>query len=265
MSAPLNSGVYEGVVVHTRLKPVRHRLRYNVFSLLLDLDELARLDQGLKRFSVGRFNLFGFREADHGPKPREAGGFPGLKPWVEGVLKEAGIAHGGRVLLLCYPRILGYVFNPLSVFFCHDAEERLTAVIYEVSNTFGGRHSYVIPVRAVEGGVVRQEADKKLEVSPFMEMDQRYHFRIRPPGLDEGGAVMIGIHQTDEAGPILNAVFSGERREITDAELARLARAHPLMTLKIMGAIHWEAWKLWRKGLRLVSGDVPKEPITVVR
>jgi len=263
-AAPFASGVYEGAVTHTRLKPVRHRLAYRVFSLLIDLDELPALDARLKRFSANRLNLFSVHEKDHGPKPRPAGEFPGVKAWIEGVLAEAGVPTGGPVRMLCYPRILGYVFNPITTYFCHDAGGRLSAVLYEVSNTFGGRHAYLIDAGEAEDGLLRHEADKRLHVSPFMEMETRYHFRIRPPELEAGGRALLAIRQTDAEGAILNAVFAGERRELTDPELMRLFRAHPLMTLKIIGAIHWEAWKLWRKGLKVLAGKTPAEPVTRV-
>ncbi|HTO27933.1 MAG TPA: DUF1365 domain-containing protein, partial [Devosia sp.] len=142
------SGIYTGMVVHKRLRPRRHRLSYRVFSLLLDLDELPALS--LRWLAVNRPGLLSFREADHGD-----GG--ALRPWVTARLAGAGIVADGPVRLLCYPRMLGYVFNPLTVYFCHRQDESLAAVIYEVHNTHGERHAYVLPAGE---GTVRQSCAK---------------------------------------------------------------------------------------------------------
>ncbi len=249
------SGIYRGVVVHKRLKPVRHALRYRVFSMLIDLDELDEMNARLKWFSRGRFNLFSFHDRDYGPKP-----IPRNGP-VEDLarhVRERAAAHGldasGPVRLLCYPRMLGYAFNPIAVFFLHDAGGRASAMLYEVSNTFGDRHAYLIPVTE-PGDVIRQEAEKKLHVSPFMDMDMRYAFRVKRPGDD----ILVSILQSDPEGPILSASFAGEWTPMSDRELLSAFRDYPLMTAKVIAGIHWEAVKLLLKGLRLRSGDPPPE------
>lgn len=229
------SGIYTGFVVHKRLRPKRHQLRYRVFSLLLDLDELPSLS--LRWLAVNRPGLLSFREADHGD------GGP-LRPWVAARLADAGIEADGPVRLLCYPRMLGYVFNPLTVHFCHRGDGSLAAVIYEVHNTHGERHAYVLPAG---DGMVRQSCAKTFFVSPFMPMDCVYHFTINPP--DE--QVRIGIVECDREGVLLTATFNGERTKLSDAGLLRAVFAHPLMTLKVTAAIHWEAIKLLFKGLRV--------------
>ncbi len=146
MSDALASCLYVGEVVHQRVRPSRHRLRYRVFSALLDLDELPQLDRRLRLFGHNRLNIFSFLDRDHG----DGTGAP-LRPWVEHHLERAGIElAGGAIRLLCYPRLFGYVFNPLSVYFCHRADGALAAMIYEVNNTFGERHSYLIPVDGVD-------------------------------------------------------------------------------------------------------------------
>ncbi len=239
----MQSAIYQGAVVHSRLRPKQHRLRYRVFSLLLDLDELPTLDRSVRWFGHNRRALVAFHDRDHGP----ADGTP-LRPWVGARLRDAGIDwDDGPVRLLCYPRILGYVFNPLSVYFCYRRDGTLAATLHEVRNTFGERHTYVIPVRTNgRTGTVRQRCDKRFYVSPFIGMDAGYTFSIRPPGDEVSLAIRVG----DSDGPILAAAFRGRHRPLTSAMLARTLARHPLMTFKVFAGIHWEALRLWLKGIR---------------
>lgn len=250
----LRSALYAGTVRHVRLKPRRHRLAYRMVSVLLDLDELEDLSRRLWLFSRNRFNLFSFHDRDHGSergRPPSAGG---LKAEVEALLRTAGLApDGGAVRLLAMPRILGYAFNPLSVYFCHRRSGELMAVLYEVNNTFGQRHSYLIPVEAADGPVLRQHAAKRFHVSPFMDMELTYAFRVLPPG--DGLAVAILVSGAD--GPVLSAVHTAARRPLTDRQLARAAFAYPLVTFKVVAAIHWEALWLWAKGIGLRARPAP--------
>lgn len=250
------ASLYVGKVMHARLKPKPHRFVYRVFSLLIDLDRLEEADEASPLFSVGRFNLVGFRESDHGAP----GGGP-LGAQIRRTLAAGGVdLLGGRILLLCYPRILGYVFNPLATYWCYGADGALKAVVYEVTNTFGERHAYVAPVRPAELGPagLRQERDKLMYVSPFIDMGMAYAFRLRPPGDN----VRLRILERDAAGPILSATFAGERRPLNTSALVRLCTTLPLMTLKVIGAIHWEALRLWLKGIRLA--DHPPAPANPV-
>lgn len=244
------SGLYPGVVTHTRLKPRVHRLRYRIFMLLLDLDEVGALDRALKLFAHNRFSLTGFHEADH-----LDGSGASLKGQVEAHLARAGIAYGGPVRMLAMPRILGGVFNPLTIYFCHRTDGVLSAILYEVTNTFGERHSYLI-----EAG--QQRCDKGFYVSPFMDMDLAYAFAIVPPG--ERVSVGVDVHGAE--GLVLATAFAGTRVELSDAALFRAWRTHPLMTLGVMAAIHWEALKIWRKGERVRRRPTaPAIAVTVVR
>jgi len=231
--------IYEGHVMHMRLTPFAHRFRYRVFTLLLDIDRLEETLGRLRLLRLDRFGLLGFDRRDHGPRD----GSP-LRPWVEARLAEAGLPVPARIRLLSFPRILGYVFNPLSVYYCEDARGRLESVVYEVKNTFGDQHAYVLPAGPGPDGAVRHEQDKGFFVSPFIGMDQRYAFTIRPPG----ERLAIRIRQRDGEGPWLIATQSGVRRPLTDGELLRQWLRHPLMTLKVFGAIHWQALRLWLKG-----------------
>jgi DUF1365 family protein len=247
------SAIYNGTVGHERLRPRRHRLRYGVFSLLLDLDELPELDQRLRLFAYNRRGPLAFHDADHGPTTGEP-----LRPWAEDRMRDAGIEpDGGPIRLLCYPRIFGYVFNPLSVYFCHRRDGTLAAILYEVCNTYSERHTYVLPVRDDGRAVIRQSCRKLLYVSPFIGMDADYHFRIVPP--DE--EVNIVIRQEDADGLLLAAYFKGRRESLTDCALARALLRFPLMTVKIVAAIHWEALRLWVKGCRVFRHVPARMPV----
>ncbi len=234
--------------MHRRHRPVIHRFRYRVFTLLLDLDRAETSTHKLRLLSWNRFNLFSFYDRDHGPRDGS-----GLRLWVEDHLRAAGIEpDGGTIRLLCFPRILGYVFNPLSLYFCHRRDGSLAAMVYEVKNTFGEQHAYVLPAVHGEG---RHRCAKSFYVSPFIGMSASYHFRLRPP--DE--RLAISIRETDAQGPLLDAVMTGRRADLNDLALARCFVAYPLMTLKVIAAIHFEAFRLWRKGLTIHphSGKAP--------
>ena len=172
--------LYVGEVMHARLKPMGHRFSYRVMSLLIDPDRLADADRQSPVFGVNRAALYSFHESDHGRRDGSS-----LRAYARRCAAERGIdLTGGRVLLLCYPRLLGYAFNPLSVYFCHRADGELALLIYEVRNTFGDIHPYVLPVTPdeISDAGVRQQHDKLFYVSPFIEMAMRYHFRVLPPG-----------------------------------------------------------------------------------
>lgn len=249
------SAIYAGVVTHARRGPRRHRLRYRIFMLLLDLDEVDELGARLALFAHRGFALASFHPADH-----LAGGVRPLKAQVEAVLAEAGLAHGGPVRVLCMPRILGGAFNPLSVYFCHGVDGVLSAILYEVNNTFGERHAYLIPA---QDGDRPQVCDKRFYVSPFMDMALSYRFKVAPPG----DRVGVTIEAADDDGAVLNAAFHARRRELNDVNLLAAWATHPLMSVGVLWAIHWEALKMWLKGeplrprpqppLRLVTLAVP--------
>jgi uncharacterized protein len=244
------AALYFGDVMHARLKPMGHRFSYRVMSLLIDLDRLDEADRQSPLFGVNRASLYSFNEADHGERDGSS-----LRGYVQRRAAERGIdLSGGRVSLLCYPRLLGYTFNPLSAYFCYRADGSLALLIYEVRNTFGDIHSYVLPVKAgeISDAGIRQAQDKLFYVSPFIEMTMRYHFRVLPPG----SCVKLRILETDREGPLLAATFNGRRHALTSTALLRSFFTLPLVTFKIMAAIHWEALRLWLKGARPVPhGD----------
>lgn len=262
--AAWRSALYGGQVMHQRLAPVRHRLAYRMFSLLLDIDELPALHAQLRWFSVGRFNLFGFRPEDHGDGT--ATNAQGLRAQLEARLADAGLTKGGAIRLLALPRLLGYAFNPLSVWFCDAPDGSLQAIVYEVNNTFGERHSYLIEVAPTQrdAGVIEQRSDKRLFVSPFLGMDLTYRFRIEPPR--ERLSIGVSVHRADDGTALLNARLDAARKPLTDGALLRTFFAYPLLTLKVVVGIHWEALRLWTKGVRLHQRPTaPTQTITVVR
>ncbi|MBF0664365.1 MAG: DUF1365 family protein [Brevundimonas sp.] len=252
------SALYRGEVMHRRARPHMHQLNYRVFWLLLDLSELDRLDKSLRLFSRGRFNLLSFHERDHGD-----GSTTPLRGQVEALLARAGLdLGGGPIRLLTMPRVFGYVFNPISLFYCHHADGRLAAMIYEVTSTFGVRHAYLIPVPAADqaDGLISQCAAKALHVSPFMGMDMDYEFRGRVPG----ERLTLTIGGFDAGGLLITAALSAVRRPLSDRALLAAVAAIPLLTLKVVVAIHWEALRLWLKGVRLRPAPAPaSEPVTL--
>ncbi|MCG8508800.1 MAG: DUF1365 domain-containing protein [Rhodospirillales bacterium] len=251
MTGALQSSLYFGTVIHQRLKPRRHRLAYKVCYGFFDIDELPELDRRFRVFSFNRPNLFSFCNRDHGP-----GEDGDLRPWVERMMLAGGIEpDGGPIRVLCLPRILGYAFNPLSTFFCYRRDGRLTAVLYEVNNTFGERHCYLSAVDPEEGRVLRHRCAKAFYVSPFIEMAANYRFRITVPG----DRAMIAISESDEEGPLLHATFNAERGDLSDTPLTASLFRYPLLTAKVIGGIHWEALRLWLKKIPLVRRPAPPE------
>ena len=252
------SCIYSGTVVHKRLEPRRHAFSYRVFSLCLDVDELDRLDRDLRTFSRNRWNLLAIRDSDLGGP-----GTATLAQKVRAVLDDAGLtSFSSRIELLCYPRVLGYVFNPLSVYFCRDSDGCLGAVIYEVTNTFGERKSYVIEADQSGQSVISQDCAKDLYVSPFTAAEGQYSFHVVPPC----DRVLVGIAFREKSRAVLKTHFRGDRLPLTDANLVRMLASHPLMTLKVIGAIHLQTARLWGKGVPLVTRHTsPAYSFTIVK
>jgi uncharacterized protein len=245
------SAIYVGRVVHKRLSPRQHAFTYRVFSLALDVDEIDDLSSKLRLFARNRRALISFYDADHG---RGDGAL--VASHIRTTLAEAGLAAAGaRVVLLCYPRLFGLVFNPLSVYFCHEGGGRLGAVVYEVSNTFRERISYVIPVvgdhgKAGHNGTVRQVCAKQMYVSPFTPRAGEYSFHVSPPG---PAGVTVGVALRDGRQPLLKTHFRGSHAPLDDKSLATVVARHPMMAVKVLGGIHLEAARLWAKGVPLVE------------
>lgn len=241
----ISSCLYFGRVMHKRLRPFTHRFVYRTFAMLIDIDELPHLERKIRFFSHNRPNLFAFFDKDHGERDGTA---PRL--WIERRLAALGIAlDGGRIQVLCMPRMLGYVFNPLSIWFCRHRDGQLKAIVYEVRNTFGEHHAYVEPVAPEwqEGDALLQNCDKDFYVSPFIGMKAHYDFRLKVPH----DSLSVVIRQQIPEGELLIATQNGKRAGLSSLSLLSTLVRYPLMTFKVMGAIHWEALRLWLKGARL--------------
>lgn len=237
------SCIYAGHVVHRRLRPRTHHLSYRCYWLFLDVDELDALSRRLRWFSLSRFNLFSLRNEDHGDGSSQPIGTQARRLFEEANIKTQGC----RIFLLTMPRVLGYVFNPLSIYFCCDAEGALRGVIYEVHNTFAERHSYVV---ATDSGPRQKDhaCAKAFYVSPFLGLDLGYDFHLSEPA----EKVALAIRVSDAQGPVVLASLAAQRDVLSDASLLKVFFRHPLVTLKVITAIHWEALRLWRKGVPLV-------------
>ena len=239
-----NSSIYNGTVIHKRFKPKVHFFKYKVFSILIDISEINLLHKNLKIFSYNRFNIISFYDADHGPRDGTS-----VKEWVIKNLKDNQIdTKDIKIKLLCYPRIFGFVFNPLSVFFIYNKKSELISILYEVKNTFDEQHTYIFKSRENENPI-KHTCKKKFHVSPFIEMNCTYFFKILKPG----DKISVIIDQYDEEGKLLYASQDGSRIELNNKNLFLSYLKHPLMTFKIIAAIHFEAFKLWIKGIKFIK------------
>ena len=251
----INSAIYNGQVIHKRFKPKVHYFRYKVFSFLIDLSELEILDKKVKLFSFNKFNLISFHEKDHGDRDGSS-----LISWVKQNLKKNDIqSEDIKIKILCYPRIFGFVFNPLSVFYVYNLQSQLISILYEVKNTFGEQHTYIFKV-IKDVNLIQNNCSKKFHVSPFIEMDCNYFFRLLKPG----EKISVIISQYDKQDKILYASQDGVRSEFNTKQLLKSYIKHPLMTFKIIIAIHFEAFKLWAKGIKFIKKKIKiKNNITI--
>ena len=233
----MNSCIYNGEVNHTRFKPVKHFLNYKTFSLFIDLDEIEQLDKSISIFSHNKFNIFSFYNKDHGDRDGNC-----LKKWVISNLKKYKIEGNiSKIKILCYPRIFGYVFNPLSIFYCYE-NDKLKSIFYEVKNTFNEQHTYIFKIK--DGEEIKQKCKKKFYVSPFMDMETFYNFKL----IDPNQRLSVMIKQTDAEGTVLTATQTGDKKEFNFKQLLINFFRYPLMTLKIISSIHFEALLIWKKG-----------------
>ncbi len=252
----IRSALFHGDVMHHRFTPKDHRFTYRLSNWLIDIDELATLDKELTGFRWNRPALFSFYDKDYGfadgRSPRE---------FIDGVFESFDLAPPHRVELLCQVRCFGQVFNPLVVWYCYSHENQLIAVLYEVRNTFKQRHHYFVPFETKDTQALYQHrSDKCFFVSPFMPMACTYQFSLKRPEHN----FYLAIQQASEGKLMMSAVWQGVRETLSQAALYKQGLTHPFNTLKIILAIHWEALKLWTKGMRLLKRPaLPNKKITL--
>ncbi len=237
------ASVYRAEVMHRRLFDTVYRFRYRVFSLLMDIDAIDEIAASTPVFSRNAFNLLSFHDRDHLPD-----GESDLRTWVNGVLAQGGIdATGLRIRLLCFPRVLGWGFNPLSLWYCETPQGQPAAVIAEVRNTFGERHCYLLkPDHAAADWPLRDSHAKDFHVSPFIDMRARYEFRLSRPD----ARLRVAIREFRDDRLMLVATQTGEQCRFATSELVLQTLRVPFQTLKVIAAIHWQALKIWLKGGR---------------
>jgi DUF1365 family protein len=226
----VNSALYPGTLIHSRRTPAENVFRYPVCYFLLDLDELDELGRRLALFAYNRANLVTLHDADH---------FDG-GPLKQAVLDFAGDPGVERVLLLAQLRVLGYVFNPVSFYWLYRRDGSLACMVAELNNTFGERHPELL-----RGAGPAYEHEKHLHVSPFFGLEQSYEYLFSEPGEQ----VFARINVRENGSLPLTAVLHGRRRELTNRTLAAALVRYPLMPHRVTTLIHWQAAKLWRKGV----------------
>lgn len=240
-------------VVHLRHRPFRYRLDHRIWALLLDLDRLEEADRASRLFACERAGAVSFHALDHGPRDGTS-----LRGWADTQIAAAGIARPTRIRLLAMPRVLGYAFNPISLYLGEDEAGLPSAVIYQVKNTFGDQHAYVA---ALAGKVPHRHAtDKAMHVSPFIGMAARYGFTL---ALSDRRLGLV-IEEHEQGARVLTASLAGRLVPLTDAALARALAAVPFVTVKTMAAIHWHALRLWLKGARYHPRPTPPGPAPTV-
>lgn len=233
----IEPAIIVGQVMHHRLRPVANRFVYPIFCLRLPLSCLAQLPQ--LGIALNSWSWCSFYEHDYGPRDGSA-----LKPWIAALLKEHAAADG-EVVLYTFPRVLGYVFNPISFWLCHDKDSRPRAVLCEVNNTFGEHHHYLLAhsdqsvLQSNEELVTR----KALHVSPFCRIEGQYRFRFN----FAADRWLARIDYEDEQGLLLNTAISGNTQSLTVANLRRVLLRYPILTLGVISRIHFQALKLWLK------------------
>jgi len=240
-----------GQVMHERLRPVLHRFVYPVFYVRLNLARLDELNSAW--FGINRRRLASIRTRDYGPRDGSD-----LQDWMRQILKQADITADGDIWLQTFPRLFGFVFNPVSFWYCHDQDGALRAVLAEVNNTFGESHRYLLDARQAMRDGQELVSEKNMHVSPFCQVQGHYRFRFR----DSAQTAMVSLDYHDEQGLLIKTAVGGKVQHLTPQSIRRAVLKQPWLTIGIVAGIHWQALKLWRKGVRYFSK--PAAPTTMM-
>lgn len=251
----MNSRLYLGRVTHGRSRPAKNAFRYGIYYVFVDIDELDDLDRDLRRFGHNRGALVSIHDADHGAKD----GSP-LRPWAESQLARAEIdLHGGRIMLLTFPRVLGFKFFPVAFWYCYDDSDTVVAIIAEVNNTFGHHHNYVLHNDGKPFDFSTKPRTRKMfHVSPFIPMDARYEFTFTEPG----EKLAVTIQDYVEGPLLLVAGIKLEEHDLTDSDLRRTVLRHGPISLVAWLRIHWQAIRIVSRRIKYIPPTPPPEEET---
>ncbi|WP_259068917.1 DUF1365 domain-containing protein [Mucilaginibacter sp. X4EP1] len=247
-NTPVNSCLYKAKVMHHRLAPKVHSFHYNIFMFYLDLDEIDGLSKRLKFMSRNRFNLFNFRDKDHLQLPKEnPDTSKNIRQHITDYLKINGVDIGtGRIMVLTNLCTMGYQFNPVSFYYCYDDQDKPVCSIVEVCNTFLEMKPYFLGADTLKNDQFKLNTEKYFYVSPFIEMDTNFDFDLHIPG----EKLQIKIDDYDKEGKrFFISTLNGKQKELKDLTLLIYFFSFPLITLKVIALIHWQALKLWLKKL----------------
>ncbi len=247
-----------GQVRHARLRPAPNAFAYGNYYLRLPLRALGDRDFGGSLFSRNRFNLLSFVDADHGD------GRQPLAAWIDALLKKEGVHDAdGEIWLQAMPRVLGFVFNPVSFYFCHRRDGGLRAVLCDVRNTFGERHFYLLDTGWEIDYGTELAARKVFHVSPFCKVEGGYRFRFMRMMRGAAEQTLACIDYDDADGPLIQTSVSGRAAPLTNASVARAFFCFPLMTFGVVLRIHLQALRLWFKRVPFFSKpEAPEQKVT---